>query len=478
MKINVFFLFLFIASAAFSQTFVTTIRTELDEVAGKPLELDDGSFLVPMARGTYDPIQPELYDYQEYIFKVSPDGIVTDSAIIDIESAFTSGSLKLLHYNDQVFFWSTIRDTTESGRPGGLRYGLLSDDLEVTQETILFSADTGRTFHDCMVNIFNNLVFVGIEVDWSTQNQTNIIWEINPSEGIIRQGGLDDDMVYFREIIDLHAVQKYHICGIARNCQFNYNLDFEGMIFIQPMEDTIFEYHASQLLTDSTYARCAIGFEFPPSDFQDFGIGIFNDSGQKQKTYTLGVPGTNDYAISLDCNHPDSLIVGGTLGGPLATMDKKFEVINFRPSSGEVNWQFYYGDSGAYEVSSVLTTRDGGCLIAGTWWDGLNYPYMERDVILIKVNRQGQLVDIEERFGSQFAMCHVYPNPGWNTLYVTCGLDAGEFELFDSFGQKVVSRTYIPEILIIDTSGLPKGLFFYRIIFNDKNSCSGTWIKQ
>lgn len=111
-----FLLSLLFIHAAFSQTFETSIRTELDEVPGQPLELADGSFLVPVARGTYNPIQPELFDYQEYVFKVSPQGLVTDSAFIDIESAFTSGSLKLMHYNDRVFFWSAIRDTSDPSR--------------------------------------------------------------------------------------------------------------------------------------------------------------------------------------------------------------------------------------------------------------------------------------------------------------------------------------------------------------------------
>ena len=472
------FFFMLIVSTAFSQTFVTTIHTELDEVAGKPLELEDGSFLVPAARGTYNPDQPELTDYQEYLYKVSPEGNVIDSTILEVESAFTSGSLKLMQYNDHIFFYSSIHDTSEILRPGGLRYGFLSENLEVEQETILFVPDTGRQFNDCLINNDNNLIFVGTEFGWLTGHQSSIIWEFHPEQGIIRKSAVENDTLYFHDIVDIPAFQKYHVCGITSNCQFSYDLDFEGIVFTQPMEDTIFEYYGSQSLTDSTYARCAIGFEFPSGDFQDFGIGIFGDSGQKKKAHTLGMAGMNDYARSLDSHHPDSLIVGGTLGGPLAAMDKKFEVINFRPSSGELNWQVCYGDSGAYEVSSVLATRDGGCLIAGTYWDWRNHPTKERDVILLKVNKQGQLVDIEERSGSRFAVCHVYPNPGWNTLHVACGPGKGQFELFDSFGRKVVSRTYVPEILIIDTSGLPSGLFFYRIIFDNMTSLSGTWVRQ
>lgn len=466
-----------IVSPAFCQTFVTTIHTELDEVAGKPLELEDGSFLVPAARGTYNPDQPELTGYQEYLYRVSPEGNVIDSAIIEVESAFTSGSLKLMQYNDHIFFYSSIHDTGEILRPGGLRYGFLSEDLEVEKETILFVPDTGRQFNDCLVNNDNNLIFVGNEFGWFTEHQSGIIWEIHPEQGIIRKSAVENDALYFHNIVDIPAFQKYHVCGITRNCQFSYDLDFEGIVFTQPMEDTIFEYYGSQSLTDSTYARCAIGFEFPSGDFQDFGIGIFGDSGQKKKAHTLGMAGMNDYARSLDSHHPDSLIVGGTLGGPLAAMDKKFEVINFRPSSGELNWQVCYGDSGAYEVSSVLATRDGGCLIAGTYWDWRNHPTKERDVILLKVNRQGQLVGMEEDPGTSLTNHSVYPNPGNDALYLECRPSDGVFRLYDSYGRQVVERNFSSGRLKLDTSGLAKGLYQYLILVDNRAVYSGKWIK-
>jgi hypothetical protein len=476
MKVNFFFLCLFIASTAFSQTFVTTIRTELDEVAGKPLEMEDGSFLVPVSRGVYNELDPTGSYYEDYIYRISPLGAVTDSALIETPGDYYSGSLKLLRYDDRVFFWTTIHDTSEALRPGGLRYGFLSEDLFVEQETILFTPDTGRIFHDCLINHDNNLIFAGNEFGWLSQYQASIIWEIHPEQGLIRKSAVENDTLYFYNIVDIPAFQKYHVCGMTRNCQFSYDLDFEGIVFVQPMEDTIFEYVSVKSLTDSTYARCAgIAPEFPPQEGNEFGVGIFNQDGKRMAALTFGIPETDDRAISLDCRHPDSLIVGGN-SKQLTSVECKMAVYNIT-SLGEVNWQFYYGDSEVYRVSAVLATRDGGCLIAGTWWDGLNDPEMERDVILLKVNRQGQLVGIGDDPKPSLTTHLIYPNPGTDVLYLECGQVDGIFKLYDSYGRQVAERDFLSGQLMLDTSGLAKGLYHYLILVDNRGVDSGKWIK-
>lgn len=170
--------------------------------------------------------------------------------------------------------------------------------------------------------------------------------------------------------------------------------------------------------------------------------------------------------------------MGGTSGGPLAAIDKKLEVFNLRPSSGEINWQLYYGDSGAYEVSMVLATCDGGCLIAGTRWDWRNHPIEERDVILLKVNSQGQLVGIDNDHASKLTTHLIYPNPGGDKLYLECGPEDGVFEIYDGYGRNVISQNYASGYLVLDTSGLAKGMYYYRIIPGKKDHYTGIWVKE
>ncbi|MBP6977034.1 MAG: T9SS type A sorting domain-containing protein [Lentimicrobiaceae bacterium] len=474
MKVNAFFLFLFIASASFSQTFVTTIHTELDEVAGKPLELDDGSFLVPVSRGVYNYLEEGL-DYEEYIYRISPLGAVTDSARIAAPGDYYSGSLKLMRYDDRVFFWTTIDDTNELIHPG-LRYGFLSDAMEVLQESILYSADTGRSFHDCIVNHNNNLLFAGVEYDFINQRQSATVCELNPDEGVLRKSVIDhDSLLYFRQIIELPAIQKYHACGFNEICQFNYDLDFEGILFYQPLEDTLFHYLDAQALTDSTYARCATAFGDPPNEDLEFGIGYYNHLARRTSTYVLGTPGRTDIAAHLDCRHPDSLLVGGTSSIPYWPKTI-IRVINVHPS-GTINWQLYYGDYGEYWVSGLIATRDGGCLISGSYWLGLDDPDMERNVILIKVNNQGKLVGIEDDQKTSLTTHLVYPNPGTDVLYLECGPGDGIFELYDIYGRQVAEQEFLSGQLMLDTSGLAKGLYQYLILVDDWIVYSGKWIK-
>ncbi len=474
MKQLLFVVFILVIFATKAQTFVTQIRTELDEVPGKPIELDDGNFLVPVIRGIFDPAQEPGLNYQNYIFKVDPNGVITDSVIVEIDSVFYSSGIRLMPYNDRIFFWSSIRDTAMIG-PGGLRYGYLSESLEVSEETILFNEDTGRLFNDCIVNESNNLIFTGIEIDWIHQFQSDIIWEFNPDQGIIQQGSLINDTLYFQLIIELPIIDKYHVISYDHICQFNHELGFEGIVYSHPMEDSLLSYWGIHTLTDSTYARGAFTGTLLPDEGHEFGIGFFNSLGQRTSALIFGIPNTDDQAYSLDCRHPDSLIVGGS-SRQLNSNESKFGVFSIR-RSGDFNWQLYYGDNGAYNLFSVLATTDGGCLVTGTWWDGGNYYEMQRDVILLKLNSQGQLVTTEEGSQPKIGDHMVYPNPGNNVLYIECGLNEGGAELYDGFGRKIISTAFQSGTLIIDTSDLAKGLYYYRIIAGKRSMYSGIWIK-
>jgi len=72
----------------------------------------------------------------------------------------------------------------------------------------------------------------------------------------------------------------------------------------------------------------------------------------------------------------------------------------------------------------------------------------------------------------------VYPNPGSEKLYLECGLSDGIFEMFDNYGQIVVSKRFLSGYLVLNTTELANGLYYYRIISGKKAYFTGKWIKE
>lgn len=469
------FVFLFIPWGLYSQTFISTIGTSLDDIPDSPYELPTGDYLLHISRGEYYPNQMHSY-YSDIIFKLDSFGNCIDSVLLDESRFYYIASLNLFQYQQNTFFWSTITDKTNPGHPG-LMYGFLSNDLDVFQPTVIFDADTGWAFYSCIVNHQGNLVFIGTEGVLSDREGHNIVWELNPVDGIIKRGGIDRN--YYTKIVELPAIQGYHLGGFDTICQMNYNLEYEGIVFARPMDDTLIFYTDTQSLTDSTYARCAVGFEFP-AIIEDFGVGIFNQLGQRIAGGTFGKPDTSDWSYRLDCHSPDTIFLAGRSNYPdyeFEQTDSWFGVYNINRFC-DLNWSFYFGKSGLYVLSDVLATSDGGCLITGTCWDWRNNPNQERDAIIVKVNDQGLIVNTDENDEPVVFSFLVYPNPGSQKLYLECGLSDGMFEMYDHCGRNVVSKHFSTGYLVLNTSKLANGLYYYRIISCKKAYYSGKWIKE
>jgi hypothetical protein len=447
----------------------------LDDIPNSPYELPNGDYLLHISRGEYDPFQIHDY-YSDLIFKLDSFGNCIDSALMDESGFYYIASLDLFHYQNNTFFWSIITEKTNQGHPG-LMYGFVSDDLEIVQPTVIFDADTGWAFYSCIINSEDNLVFIGTEGILNQRVAHNVVWELNPADGILKRGTINRN--YYTKIVEVPVIQGYHLGGFDTICQMNYNLEYEGIVFVRPMADTLLFYTTTQGLTDSTYARCAVGQEFTGFEY-DFGIGIFNHLGQRIALGIFGKPDTTDKAYRLDCHSADTIFLAGTLNNPdfeFEQTDSWFGIYNINRFC-DLNWSLYFGKSELYVLSDVLATSDGGCLITGTYWDWRNNPNQERDAIIVKINDQGQLVNVESDNSPTTTPFIVYPNPGSGKLYLECGLSDGIVEIFDSYGRKVITKYFSSGYLALNTSGLADGLYCYRIITEGKAIYSGKWIKE
>ena len=76
----------------------------------------------------------------------------------------------------------------------------------------------------------------------------------------------------------------------------------------------------------------------------------------------------------------------------------------------------------------------------------------------------------------------VYPNPFVNTTTIKID-DASqgnqsEFRMYNILGVEVISKTIVESSTTLDTSNLPSGMYFYKVIGSDNSTQTGRMISQ
>jgi hypothetical protein len=188
---------------------------------------------------------------------------------------------------------------------------------------------------------------------------------------------------------------------------------------------------------------------------------------------TLDFPASNN---GLDFKNKDSIFVGGTanfLGSNSYFFLTQYDsILNLR-------WERFYGGDGYYQLDKIVATNDGGCIMAGTIIDE-SCPFLKHDVIIIKVNYEGHIVNIGESPALQAREAILYPNPGGECLNVRLGQQHAEglLILYSITGQLVLTLHLNNFITIINTQHLPSGSYIYKINNAKGLNESGVWIKE
>lgn len=201
--------------------------------------------------------------------------------------------------------------------------------------------------------------------------------------------------------------------------------------------------------------------------------------------HLLGATDTSDYPGfygNLDYLDTDNIYYGGTMNMGLGTylpIDSWF-FLNKLDSNLEVQWQKFYGGDAYYSLWDLIATQDGGCLMAGSVYDDQMHDNF-RDIYIIKVNEDGLIVGTGEESGGLMAQdAIVYPNPGNEFLKVQSGpqINGALFELFDLYGNLILSSTLNERMETINTNAHTPGTYPYRVTYQNKIVASGKWVKQ
>ncbi len=180
---------------------------------------------------------------------------------------------------------------------------------------------------------------------------------------------------------------------------------------------------------------------------------------------------------NLDFTDPNNIFQVGftgfnvSLGFPMVPNHIMINIVN-----EELNLKsqhFYGGDSCIYEVSEVLATQDGGCLISAIKYViDQDYYIIWSGLHILKVNEYGTLepVNNEKINNSTTKLAFIYPNPSKDFINVRYGahLKNVSIEIFDISGKKILFKNLEKSVSRIDIQNLKIGSYVYHILSHNK----------
>ncbi len=186
----------------------------------------------------------------------------------------------------------------------------------------------------------------------------------------------------------------------------------------------------------------------------------------------------------VDLNKKDSVYIGGTENmdfySPWYGNQPSWFVVIQTDSLLNIRWERFYGGDAYYNMTNLIASNDGGCIVAGTRYDYQNAPDYLLDITILKLDSEGLITSVNEDIPEKFSEAIVFPNPGYSQLNVRIASQYSEstFELFELNGTKVLHKDFFEKHNILNTEGLKSGSYIYQITNDIGLKESGIWIKK
>ncbi len=257
--------------------------------------------------------------------------------------------------------------------------------------------------------------------------------------------------------------------AIPRWIKGNYGIKWDS--------DTSFYLVGDYIANLSRFTDHDLGFfhQFDPFDSTNI---VFNSW---QANDTVDFPA---FFGALDYTNKDSIYIGGiknmVLYDPWFGKQPSWYVLLQTDSMLNIRWERFYGGDACYNMTKLIATSDGGCIMAGTRFDFKEHPMVrERDIYILKVNSEG-LITSNGKVSSIVHEAIVYPNPGKEYLKVRVGVQHKQstVKLFDITGRMILKNTIEGTSAIINTQFLKSGTYVYTITNNNGLNEIGKWVKE
>lgn len=274
----------------------------------------------------------------------------------------------------------------------------------------------------------------------------------------------------------------------ANNC-YSQILQLDASLNLAEVRSTplwIDSYMTAEKIDNSKYYLT--GKAYSSLSHYDVTIGKF-DAFEDTILYNhAGSPGAvPDYSAWIRCmtiSNSNSIYTGGTTDDNSifytcnSNYMKKFMLSNY-DSLLNCRWTYFYGsDTACLTLSTMEATLDGGCIMAGMFYD-TDYPENMLDIIVIKVDSIGLITGLPDNSSITTHQAIVYPNPGQDYIIIQSGpqIANSEFRLYNTSGQLVRRINLNITNEQSDVSSLPSGVYPWQIIHQGKTIEQGKWVK-
>ena len=87
-------------------------------------------------------------------------------------------------------------------------------------------------------------------------------------------------------------------------------------------------------------------------------------------------------------------------------------------------------------------------------------------------------VEIGEAQNNPVALATAFPNPGHDNLNIKTDLQSAEIMVFDVLGRMLCNQSISENIININTSSWPSGMYLWRLVSDDMVIKTGKWVKE
>jgi len=222
-----------------------------------------------------------------------------------------------------------------------------------------------------------------------------------------------------------------------------------------------------------------------PSATQDNDLGLISldTSNYVYHHQNFGKPDTIDYpacGTNLDFNTLNNIYYGGTANQfipPSSANAPSWFILNKIDTACNLIWQKFYGGDTFYNLFGIIASPDGGCLLYGNLYDYITQDE-RRDVYVLKVNQDGELLSISEKNPIKVKEVIVYPNPGSDQIIIRTALKAVSMRLYNVQGDIILSQKINNPITTISTASFASGAYFLHFIKEGKRIDTWKWVKN
>jgi len=479
MKLKLIIILLFFCVNSFSQsTFIKWISTDEYDFVGEITEFDDGHFLVPTSTGWTEDYFQNYINSVNKLYKLNANGEFVDSLTIDTISNYeilTGPKIKI--FEDQILIWGRALHKTSFDTQLCLLW--IDFDLNIVNYCFLGQEDIHEIVSRHTINNNGNIVFVG----------TNKI-EMGPGHPFLWEVDIEGNEIVYKtdtsfvtlapSVIQIPATNNYHVNDAGGVLVYDHNFEFDTIYYLANIDVFADVPQQHRLIDDFHYIKVGMFLQQGIPTNWDLAFLILDNHYNIISTNTFGALDTNDAIGGIDFLTTDQIFLGGTINKGSLSLDNTWFALYKTNLEGDTIFSRYFGGYAQYWLTRVVATSDGGCLIAGEWWDFYNWipgEPIDEDIVIMKLNEEGLITNISSNIPFEITDIIIYPNPGDEYIKIESSLKGLNFQLFNIKGEFILEKQFNSRTTI-KTFNLETGNYIYRITQNGELIKSGKWIKK